>query len=150
MESPPRPAASDKEPHSARPPRSSRLRYLNFVRDYKRGHLFDDEDDNKTERPSEPGQAKSRPPLLELLGLRRGKRRDHLHAYLNWLWPHRLAIGSLFAFAVVAAGLLDAHRPHQGRRAPVAPVRAGRSECVRSPPGGRATMRPMRSPGSWT
>jgi ATP-binding cassette subfamily B protein len=37
--------------------------------------------------------------------LRRGKRREYLREYLRWLWPHRYAVGAVFLFALLTAGL---------------------------------------------
>jgi ATP-binding cassette subfamily B protein len=58
-------------------PRSSRLRYLAFVEDYRR---------------QEPESASK-------------NSREYLGDYLRWLWPHRYGAGVLLAFAVVGAGL---------------------------------------------
>src|SRR5258708_29776117 len=58
-------------------PRSSRLRYLSFVEDYRR---------RVPESPSKNS-------------------REDLGQYLRWLWPHRYAAGALLALAVLAAGL---------------------------------------------
>ncbi len=68
-------------------PRSSRLRYLSFVEDYRRRSL------------DEPGGA------AESGSKTRGKPREDLGQYLRWLWPHRYAAGALLALAVLAAGL---------------------------------------------
>src|SRR5260370_14001781 len=67
--------------------RSSRLRYLAFVKDYRRRSL------------DEPGGA------AESGSKTRGERREDLGQYRRWLWPHRYAAGALLALAVLAAGL---------------------------------------------
>jgi ATP-binding cassette subfamily B protein/subfamily B ATP-binding cassette protein MsbA len=59
------------------PPRSSRLRYLAFVKDYR-------------------GQAQESASK---------KPREYLGDYLRWLWPHRYAAGALLLLAVMGAGL---------------------------------------------
>ena len=58
-------------------PRSSRLRYLAFVEDYRR---------------QAPESVSKNP-------------REYLGDYLRWLWPHRYAAGGLLALAVLGAGL---------------------------------------------
>src|SRR5262245_36439047 len=91
-----------------RQPRSSRLRYQNFVEEYKQRRLDESETagDEKKEK-SENGKPESPQPasFLEGLGLRRGKRREYLREYLRWLWPYRFAVSGLFALALIAAGL---------------------------------------------
>ena len=74
-------------------PHSSRQRYKLFLQDYKQRGLDD---------PSEMGEA---PPEAGARRLRRGKRREYLREYMRWLWPHRYAVGGLFAFALLAGGL---------------------------------------------
>src|SRR5687768_6013563 len=68
-------------------PRSSRARYREFVEAYRRRRL--DESGGAPE-PKRPAPA---------------PRREYLREYLRWLWPHRFAVGAVFAFAVAAAGL---------------------------------------------
>ena len=58
-------------------PRSSRLRYLAFVEEYRR------------RAPEE----------------RSKNSREYLGDYLRWLWPHRYAAGALLLLAVLGAGL---------------------------------------------
>jgi ATP-binding cassette, subfamily B, bacterial len=58
-------------------PRSSRLRYLAFVEEYRRRA--------PEERSKNP--------------------REYLGDYLRWLWPHRYAAGALLLLAVLGAGL---------------------------------------------
>ncbi|MGH7958771.1 MAG: hypothetical protein ACREH8_17435, partial [Opitutaceae bacterium] len=73
--------------------RSSRDRYRAFLSDYKRRRL-----DNA-------GAAADDPAAEQGARERRGKRREYLRDYLRWLRPHRTAIGAVFIFAVIAAGL---------------------------------------------
>jgi ATP-binding cassette, subfamily B, bacterial len=104
MDTPSRPDPTAQDDRSHPPPRSSRRRYRRFVGDYQRGRLIADQDSqNKPAAPSadEPTAAA----LLDWFSISRGKRRDYLHAYLHWLWPHRWAIGALFLFAISAAAL---------------------------------------------
>jgi ATP-binding cassette subfamily B protein/subfamily B ATP-binding cassette protein MsbA len=75
--------------------RSSRGRYVGFIKDYNEGRLYDlgDEGEGESERPKEAEARRS------------SKRREYLRDYLRWLWPHRYAVGVLFLFALLAAGL---------------------------------------------
>ena len=70
---------------------SSRKRYAEFVQKYKR-HQLDDPSESK-----DAGAESGRPEPL--------KRREYLRDYLRWLWPHRYAIGTVFALALLSAGL---------------------------------------------
>ena len=70
-------------------PRSSRKRYLSFVEDYRRRRLDE--------------AAESAAP--ESAGKPRREHRKYVREYLRWLWPHRFAVGALFALALVGAGL---------------------------------------------
>src|SRR5688572_21009959 len=100
--------------------RSSKQRYDVFVEDYKHRRL-DEKTDAKdrlrsgTLAPGSGGEGdaasaradKAQPeaargPLANLL---RGSRRDYLREYVRWLRPHRYQVATVFAFAVVAAGL---------------------------------------------
>src|SRR5262245_25553524 len=83
--------------------RSSRQRYRAFVKKYKEGQL-----DQEAEPDTKPDPTKETPPGPEtesMFGFGRGKRREHMRAYLRWLKPHRYAIGGLFALALGAGGL---------------------------------------------
>jgi ATP-binding cassette subfamily B protein/subfamily B ATP-binding cassette protein MsbA len=88
------------------PPHSSRQRYRDFVRRYKEGRLDKDAEAGK-EAPQTNHAEKSldddSAPATALP--RRGKRREYLREYLNWLWPHRYGVGIVFLLAIVAAGL---------------------------------------------
>jgi ATP-binding cassette subfamily B protein len=74
-------------------PRSSRQRYRRFVEDYRQQRLDD---------PAEAGEDSS---PLESRRPGRAARRQYLREYLRWLWPHRYAIGVVFALALLVAGL---------------------------------------------
>ena len=83
--------------------RSSRQRYRGFVRKYKRGQLDESaEAGGDGKQRDDSAKAAGDAPVSEF---RRGKRREYLRAYLRWLWPHRYAVGALFVFALLAAGL---------------------------------------------
>src|SRR5689334_1132822 len=71
--------------------RSSRHRYRSFVEDYRRRRL-DDQGQAQKEESAPPEKSKL-------------KRREYLREYLRWLWPHRWAVGALFALALIIAGL---------------------------------------------
>jgi ATP-binding cassette subfamily B protein/subfamily B ATP-binding cassette protein MsbA len=77
-----------------KPARSSRQRYLSFVRDYK-ARTLDDRD-----QPEPQGESPAPPASTD-----RAKRREYLREYLRWLWPHRYAVGGVFLLALVVAGL---------------------------------------------
>lgn len=88
---------------SASPPRSSRRRYLQFIKDYRARQLdeateadinkkVDEAADQETEKTSSTKD-------------RKVKRREYLREYFRWLWPHRYAVGLVFLFALVVAGL---------------------------------------------
>jgi ATP-binding cassette subfamily B protein/subfamily B ATP-binding cassette protein MsbA len=74
-------------------PRSSRQRYRTFRQDYRERKL-----DDAIEGGEDPS-------ALEAQRKRRGKRREYLREYLRWLWPYRLAVGAVFVFALLTAGL---------------------------------------------
>ena len=82
-------------------PRSSRDRYRGFVKSYHAGKL--DEDIEKAGRkPEETPKAPA--DEQEAARTKQVRRRQHLREYVRWLKPHRLSIGMMFFFAVVAAG----------------------------------------------
>ncbi len=79
--------------------RSSRSRFLDFVRDYRAGRITLDEPGPKPEpgqEPAEPAKKKSN--------------REYLRDYLRWLAPHRGAIAG-FAFLALIAAALDMMEP---------------------------------------
>src|SRR6266568_2829483 len=87
-------------------PRSSRQRYRDFVQDYKQRRLDDAAEAEKNGQPTgDSAQAGEDGAAPESLPARRGKRREYLREYVRWLWPHRYAVGVVFGFAVLAAGL---------------------------------------------
>ena len=71
--------------------RSSRQRYRTFVTQYHSRRLDDDGGSDRT--APEAGSKPAR------------KAREHLRAYLQWLWPHRFAAGAFFLLALAGAGL---------------------------------------------
>ncbi len=72
-------------------PRSSRQRYLSFVKDYRQRRL-----DDAAEPGAEAPESRSKP---------RGKRREALREYVRWLWPYRYPAAAFFLLALVGAGL---------------------------------------------
>src|SRR5579859_4937750 len=78
--------------------RSSRRRYTAFLRDYKR-HQLDNEETPANEPTPAPGQKTDSAPD------KKTRRRKYVREYGRWLWPHRYAVGGLFALALVVAGL---------------------------------------------
>jgi ATP-binding cassette subfamily B protein len=78
-------------------PRSSRQRFRAFLQDY---HLrrVDDSEHDQPAKSTDDGRGLK-------FWLKDGARRAYLRAYLNWLWPHRFAVGGVFIFALIAAGL---------------------------------------------
>jgi ATP-binding cassette subfamily B protein/subfamily B ATP-binding cassette protein MsbA len=80
----------------AAPARTSRERYRRFIADY-RARRLDAVADAADGRPPPGDEPRG--------GLLRGKRRDYLRQYLRWLWPHRFAVGGVFALALVVAGV---------------------------------------------
>jgi len=82
--------------------RSSRHRYRGFVQKYKRGQLDESADGADQKQPDQAAKAAADGSVSELP---RAKRREHLRAYLRWLWPHRYAVGALFVLALLAGGL---------------------------------------------
>ena len=84
---------------------SSRRRYQGFVQDYKRRTLDDAEDNDEQKSRADSAKTGEQKKSPESKRERKAKRREYLREYLRWLKPHRYAVGALFAFALVAAGL---------------------------------------------
>ncbi len=82
-----------------RQPRSSRHRFRGFLEDYRLRRL--DDGDTPADKPKLPEERGS----LTKRWLRKGQRRDYLRSYLTWLRPHRYAVGAVFFFALITAGL---------------------------------------------
>jgi ATP-binding cassette subfamily B protein/subfamily B ATP-binding cassette protein MsbA len=80
-------------------PRSSHQRYRTFVQDYKHKRLDDGEE--KAKKPPEDEASKK----TGVAALFRGKRREYLRDYLQWLWPHRYAVAGVFLLAMTTAAL---------------------------------------------
>ena len=83
--------------------RSSRGRYRRFVQKYKQGRLEEPGEDEK--QREDPAKTSGDASISPSQRPKRGKRREQLRDYLRWLRPHRYAIGALFVFALLAAGL---------------------------------------------
>ncbi len=85
---------------------SSRTRFLDFMARF-RAHQLDEaeETDETSHPPSFSGNAAGAGPTIAPKRERRARRREHLRAYLRWLWPHRYAVGAFSLFALVGAGL---------------------------------------------
>jgi ATP-binding cassette, subfamily B, bacterial len=73
--------------------RSSRQHYDAFRNAYRQGSL-DDAIEGVAGAP--PAARAATAP---------SRRREYLHDYLRWLWPHRYAIGVIFTLSLLAAGL---------------------------------------------
>ncbi|HAV62957.1 MAG TPA: ABC transporter ATP-binding protein [Verrucomicrobiales bacterium] len=96
---PPKPDTAPQDGHA----RSSRRRYLGFVQDYRNRRLDHEDDSDEGPPPGEATDPEPKPQRTD--AERKARRRRFLREYARWLWPHRLAIGSLFALALVVAGL---------------------------------------------
>lgn len=73
--------------------RASKLRYRDFKRDYRHRTLDANEAEHKeANAPEVTPETKAR-------------RRQHLRAYVRWLWPHRFAVLVVFVLALLTAGL---------------------------------------------
>ncbi|HUR20860.1 MAG TPA: ABC transporter ATP-binding protein, partial [Vicinamibacterales bacterium] len=88
---------------AAPPPnrRASRLRYRDFRRAHRLGTLDQTAEDaaKSSEAPASPGLPGA--PDKD----KKGRRREHLRAYMQWLWPHRFSVAAVFGLALVTAGL---------------------------------------------
>src|SRR5688500_8835422 len=85
-------------------PRSSRHRYLEFVRDYKQKRLDEIADADGQKRLESPKDGEE-PATPESKRPDKRKRREYLREYLRWLRPHRYAFAAVFVLALVVAGL---------------------------------------------
>jgi ATP-binding cassette subfamily B protein len=87
-------------------PRSSRQRYLDFVRDYRQKRLDEIADaDGQKKLESKSGKEGEDQPGPESKRPDKAKRREYLREYVRWLWPHRFAFGGVFVLALIVAGL---------------------------------------------
>ncbi|MFT3879420.1 MAG: ABC transporter ATP-binding protein [Gemmatales bacterium] len=86
-------------------PRSSRLRYREFVKDYHSKRLDEATEADKSKKPEEVAPPDSGVTTEEAKKNRKGKRREYLREYFRWLWPHRYAVAALFVFALLVAGM---------------------------------------------
>jgi len=87
-----------------KPLRTSRQRYLEFVRDYKQKRL-DEIADGDGRKRLEPPKEGEEPAVTESQRPGKEKRREYLREYLRWLRPHRYAFAAVFLLALVVAGL---------------------------------------------
>ncbi|HEY0671955.1 MAG TPA: ABC transporter ATP-binding protein [Longimicrobiales bacterium] len=78
-------------------PRSSRLRFREFRRDYHARQL-----DDQPTGLEKPTAEESNRTVRQWL---RGRHRDYLRAYIRWLRPHRGEVGVVFFFALLTAGI---------------------------------------------
>jgi ATP-binding cassette subfamily B protein len=87
-------------------PRSSRTRYRDFVRDYRLRRLDEGAGAGKGTKRVDPSSAADQETFAATWrSLRGGKRREYLREYLSWLWPHRIALVTVFVLALATAGL---------------------------------------------
>jgi ATP-binding cassette subfamily B protein len=89
-----------------RRPRTSRQRYLEFVRDYRQKRLDDIADADRLMLPD--GSAPESAPAASSRKkdpARRAKRRQYVREYLRWLRPHRYVFAGVFVLALMVAGL---------------------------------------------
>lgn len=84
--------------------RSSRIRYQQFVKDYRLERLDEAAEADKQKSNSEP-VAEKHASKADAKKARQGKRRAYLREYFGWLWPHRYAVGLIFFVALLVAGL---------------------------------------------
>src|SRR6185503_9385800 len=85
-------------------PRSSQLRYRQFVEDYRHGRL-DEEKPKQGEEKPKPVEEKPKRAERKLSFKLQGRRREYLRQYLRWLRPHRAAPTAVSALALAGAGL---------------------------------------------
>ncbi|MCW5558513.1 MAG: ABC transporter ATP-binding protein [Verrucomicrobiae bacterium] len=100
MKSSPSPAAGNSHEGRAR---SSRRRYARFVQDYQSRRLGMDEESGGGPSPALDDRKDA--PGGTSTAERKARRRQYLREYGRWLWPHRYAVGGLFALALLVAGL---------------------------------------------
>jgi ATP-binding cassette subfamily B protein len=87
----------------ANQPKSSRRRYRRFAEDYKLRRLDAEDEKQKPLAPSLGAATDS--PDADTGPQKKKKRRQHLREYLRWLWPHRMAVATVFLLALTTAGL---------------------------------------------
>src|SRR5688500_626808 len=75
---------------------TSRRRYRTFVKAYKDRTLEDPADAEQKPKADASDADKAKASR---------KRREYLRDYINWLWPHRMAIAGFFLLALGTAGL---------------------------------------------
>jgi len=95
----PNAASQTRDPHEGHA-RSSRRRYMGFVRDYKLSQL-----DEEEEKPPPVDAVPNQEPKSDKASAKKARRWKYLREYGHWLWPHRFELAGLFALALVVAGL---------------------------------------------
>ena len=87
-----------------RRPLTSRDRYRGFVEDYRHGRLDDDKQTDGAKHADvttvSTGNGQASPAATK-----RSNRRKYVRDYLNWLRPHRYAVGAVFLLALIAGAL---------------------------------------------
>jgi ATP-binding cassette subfamily B protein len=84
--------------------RTSRQRYLEFVKDYQKKRLDDIADAEGLKLPEGAAQPEAKA-LSKQDPARKAKRRQYVREYLRWLKPHRHIFAGVFILALFVAGL---------------------------------------------
>jgi ATP-binding cassette subfamily B protein len=84
--------------------RTSRQRYLEFVRDYRQKRLDDIADADGLKLPEGAKEPEVKP-VSKKDPARKAKRRQYVREYLRWLKPHRHIFVGVFILALIVAGL---------------------------------------------
>ena len=88
----------------AETPRSSRLKYKEFVGKYHSRTLDEDAGGAQVSKANKDEQNEADAALAPE-EKPKGKRREYLREYLRWLWPHWFAVLIVFLLSLTAAGL---------------------------------------------
>jgi ATP-binding cassette subfamily B protein/subfamily B ATP-binding cassette protein MsbA len=84
--------------------RSSRQRYRQFVEHYRKRQL-DETADASQGRAEPPAGADPAAGPESQPEAKPGRRREHLRAYIRWLWPHRFSATVVLVLALLGAGI---------------------------------------------
>src|SRR5262245_42770830 len=84
--------------------RTSRQRYLEFVKDYQKKRLDDIADADGLKLPDGAAKPEDKP-AAKKDPARKAKRRQYVREYLRWLKPHRYIFAGVFVLALIVAGL---------------------------------------------
>jgi len=87
-----------------RRPLTSRDRYRGFVEDYRHGRLDDDKQTDGAKHADVTTVATANGQASPA-ATKRSNRRKYVRDYLNWLRPHRYAVGAVFLLALIAGAL---------------------------------------------